>query len=203
MLIIFFSKIRNFIKLKKINIVQACQIRSLGVFACAIGNSREIETMHSTSIDSTSSIGSYTYIGCNTNITKSRIGRYCSVANNVSIGQGEHRLDRVTTSAKFYTNPWETLTANDCVIESDVWIGVDAVVLRGVKIGIGAVVAANAVVTKDVPDFAIVGGVPARLIRYRFSEEKQKIILASRWWEKERGEAADLIRQLEKKLELP
>jgi virginiamycin A acetyltransferase len=203
MLIILLLKMRNFIKLKKINIMQACEIRSLSVSGCAIGNSREIETMHSSSIDSTSSIGSYTYIGCYTNITKSRIGRYCSVANNVSIGQGEHRLDRVTTSAKFYATPWETLTANDCVIESDVWIGVDAVVLRGVKIGVGAVVAANAVVTKDVPDFAIVGGVPARFIRYRFSEEKQKIILASRWWEKEREEAAAVIRQLEKKLGLP
>ena len=203
MSIIFISKIQNFINLKKINIKQACQIRSLSVSSLAIGNSREIKIMHSTSIDSASSIGSYTYIGSYTNITKSRIGRYCSVANNVSIGQGEHRLDRVTTSAKFCATPWETLTANDCVIESDVWIGVDAVVLRGVKIGLGAVVAANAVVTKDVPDFAIVGGVPARLIRYRFSEEKQKIILATRWWEKEHGEAAPVISQLEKKLGRP
>lgn len=199
----FFSKILNFTKLKKINIMQGCKVRSLSVSARAIGNSQEIETMHSTSIDSTSSIGSYTYIGCYTNITKSRIGRYCSVANNVSIGQGEHRLDGVTTSTKFYTTPWETLTASDCVIESDVWIGVDAVVLRGVKIGLGAVVAANAVVTRDVPDFAIVGGVPARLIRYRFSEKKQKIVLASRWWEKEREEAAAVMCELEKKLGLP
>lgn len=203
MLLNWLSQLRNTICLLVINLTRACRIRSLGVSACAVRQGREIEVMHSTSIDSTSCIGSHTYIGCYSHITKSHIGRYCSVANNVSIGQGEHRLDRVTTSAKFYATPWETLTANDCVIESDVWIGVDAVVLRGVKIGVGAVIAANAVVTRDVPDFAVVGGVPARLIRYRFSKETQKLILESRWWEKEREEAAAVICQLEKELVLP
>lgn len=63
------------------------------------------------------------------------------------------------------------------------WIGFDAVVLPGIKIGDGAVIGANAVVTKDVPPYAIVGGVPAKLIRYRFSSETIAKMLDLRWWE--------------------
>lgn len=194
--------LRNSIWLLVANVFRDCRIRSLGVSPRAVKDAREIEVQHEASVDSTSIIGSYTYIGRYSNVTKSSIGRYCSVANNVSIGQGEHCLDRISTSSKFYDSPWETLTAGNCVIESDVWIGVDAVILRGVQIGVGAVIAANAVVTKDVPAFAIVGGVPARLIRYRFSEDQQKAILESRWWEKDREEAEVAIRHLEKKLEM-
>ncbi|MGC5703635.1 hypothetical protein J4P02_25905 [Pseudomonas sp. NFXW11] len=140
-------------------------------------------------------------MGSNTSITKSAIGRYCSIANNVSIGQGEHRLDQISTSASFYDSPWETLTSNECLIESDVWIGVDAVILRGVKVGFGAVVAANAVVTKDVPAFAIVAGVPARVIRFRFSKEQQQLILDSRWWINDHEKAKSIIKQLEATLD--
>lgn len=177
-----FSHLRNSPGILVANFKRACHIRSLEVSPQALRSGREIEVLPGTSIDATSEIGSYTYIGRHTHITKSRIGRFCSIANNVSIGQGEHRLDHVSTSAKFYDTPWETLTKAECEIESDVWIGVDAVILRGVRIG--------------------VGGVPARLIRHRFPEEKQKAILASRWWEKERAEAAPLIRQLEEELGL-
>ena len=184
-----------------INLKNKSKIKALTVSSCSVSKSHCVEILHSTYIDSVSRIGSYTYIGSNTNITKSQVGRYCSIANNVSIGQGEHRLDRVSTSTIFEKTPWETLTLYDCVIESDVWIGVDAIVLRGVRVGMGAVIAANSVVTKDVPDFAIVGGVPARLIRFRFPEEKQKIILESHWWELEKRQSSLVICELEKKLE--
>lgn len=196
-----FTRLKTYFRLTLANRLRACRIRSRDVAAAALGDGREIEIQAGSSVDAASEIGSYTYVGRNTHITKTQIGRYCSIANNVSIGQGEHRLDRVATSATFYEDAWGTLTAGECVIASDVWIGVDAIVLRGVRIGFGAVIAANAVVTKDVPAFAIVGGVPARLIRYRFSVERQALILASRWWENERAEATAVVGQLGKKLE--
>ncbi|EPZ37468.1 transferase hexapeptide repeat containing protein [Anoxybacillus ayderensis] len=68
-------------------------------------------------------------------------------------------------------------------IGNDVWIGANSIVLDGVKIGDGAIVAAGAVVTKDVPDYAIVGGVPARVIRYRFNEEIIKQLKVIKWWD--------------------
>lgn len=198
---IIFARLRNLLGLIEARLMRGCLIRSFNVSYRAMSEACQVETLQQVSIDASSKVGSYAYIGCRTNITKSNIGRYCSIANNVSIGQGEHRLDSISTSAFFYKNPWALLTEGDCVIESDVWIGVDAVILRGIKIGVGAVVAANAVVTKDVPAFAVVGGVPARLIRYRFSEEKQQRILASRWWEKDIQEASAMLSQLEYDLE--
>ena len=134
-------------------------------------------------------VGSYTYIGCYTYITKASIGRYVSIANNVSIGQGEHDLNQPATSSIFYQDPWSALTRGSVSIGSDVWIGVDAIVLRGVSVGIGAVVAANAVVTEDVAPYAVVAGSPARFIRYRFNASQRERLLASKWWELELPQA--------------
>lgn len=156
----------------------------------------EIEIGKGSRIDGASTVGSYTYIGEYCSITRAKIGRYVSIANNVSIGPGEHPLDCLSTSSLFYSDAYEELTRADCIIESDAWIGVDAVVLRGVRVGIGAVVAANAVVTRDVPDYAVVAGVPARVLRYRFAEKDRETLLASEWWFKDLLEAKSILAHL-------
>lgn len=107
---------------------------------------------------------------------KLRIGNYCSIASGVRfMVQGDHALDTISTYPFRVqigqADVGEALTKGDIVVEDDVWIGESALVLSGVRIGQGAVVAAGAVVTKDVPPYAIVGGVPAKVIKYRFTEE--------------------------------
>lgn len=194
------SRLRNVFGVIARNVQTESRVRSFSVASTALAG-REIEILKGSTVDASSRIGSYTYIGSNTNITKSTIGRYCSIANNVSVGQGEHRLDYISTSARFYESPWEVLTAGECELASDVWVGVDAVILRGVKIGFGAAVAANAVVTRDVPNFAVVAGIPAKIIKYRFPESMQNTILASLWWEKEHAAAAIALNQLQQGFE--
>ncbi len=152
--------------------------------------------MPGTFIDKKSEIGGYTYVGRNCNITRTPIGRYCSIANNVSIGQGEHYVDRISTSSLFYVNAYDELTRKTCEIGNDVWIGVDAIILRGVTVGDGAVIGANSVVTKDVPPFAIVVGSPARLVRYRFDENLRQVIQQSCWWRFDFAKASEMIRQI-------
>ena len=191
--------LRNLMGIMQARIAKGCRIYSFYVSPKALcGKNITIQT--GARVDSSSAIGGNTYIGCYSYVTRAKIGRYVSIANNVSIGQGEHQLTKISTSSIFYESPWDILTAGDCEIGSDAWIGVDAIILRNIKIGTGAVVAANAVVTKDVPDFAIVAGVPARVIKYRFSEPQRLQILASLWWEKEPDEATLILQQLEKEL---
>ena len=130
-------------------------------------DNNKFQIMHNSILSGSNQIGDYTYIGFNCIITQSTIGRYCSIANNVSIGIGEHKINRVSTSSLFYENPFETLTQGECIIGNDVWIGSNAVIRRGVKVGNGAIIGANSFVNKDVNDFEIVGGVPAKLIRMK------------------------------------
>jgi len=144
-----------------------------------------------------SRVDSYTFIGDNSSVSKSTIGRYNSIASNVSIGHGEHPLDTISSSGHFTDSLLHVLTAKDCVIEHDVWLGVGSIVRRGVTIGAGAVVGANSFVNKDVPPFAIVAGSPAKIIKYRFSEEKIREILSSEWWMLDIDEAREVIKKLE------
>lgn len=142
-------------------------------------------------IRGTTGLGRYTYIGDNTYIDYcDHIGNFCSISRDVSLGLRDHAMDHIGTSPLFYSNlrEWLDQTTFDdqacgpAHIGDDVLISAKAIVLAGVTVGTGAVVAAGAVVTSDVPPYAVVGGVPARILKYRFEEDTVQRLLASQWW---------------------
>jgi len=149
------------------------------------------------SVDKDCSVGAYTYINSYSLITRATIGRYCSIGNFVSIGPGEHDLAKLSTSGYFYDDKYQELTKKDCVIGNDVWIGNYAIVKRGVTVGDGAVIGAHAVVTKDVPPFAVMAGVPAKIIKMRFSIETAARLNESRWWMLCPSDARQIMRNIE------
>ena len=119
------------------------------------------------------------------------IGSFCSIAKNVLILLGgNHRLDWISTypfTPMFHTkNPsmkdYNT-TKGNVIIKNDVWIGMNSIILSGVTIGNGAVIAAGSVVTKDIPDYAVAAGNPARVIKYRFTQETIDLLLNTKRWE--------------------
>jgi virginiamycin A acetyltransferase len=139
--------------------------------------------MDRTRIDEHCDIGAWSYVGYQCFVSRATIGPYASIANNVSIGPGEHALSGISTSSTF-AGPelFAELTSKPVTLGADVWIGVDAIIRRGVTIGTGAVIGANSFVSSDVPPFAVVAGSPARLIKYRFAADDRERILASQWW---------------------
>ncbi|WP_020154089.1 CatB-related O-acetyltransferase [Caldibacillus debilis] len=138
-------------------------------------------------------VGDYSYIANNSHLINCSIGKFCSIGPFVKIGLGKHPVDRFSTSPIFYStkNPLRINLVSqntfkefeEVSIGNDVWIGANAIIMDGVKIGDGAIVAAGAVVTKNVPDYAIVGGVPAKIIKYRFEESIIQKLKTVKWWE--------------------
>ena len=180
-LILTFGKIAQILRLIAKAIHTNSRIESIYVHPFAVAGF-DLHIRRGTAVDSVSTIKSYTYIGKNVDITNAEVGRYCSIGDNVVIGPGNHDTSQISSSALFYQNINSFLRSKSTIIESDVWIGVNAVIMQGVTVGLGAVVGASAVVTKDVPPFAIVVGVPAKIIRYRFSPDLAKSVLTSKWW---------------------
>lgn len=142
-----------------------------------------------------STIGKYSYVSYDSKVINTDIGNFCSISSNVTIGEAEHPLDWASTSPVFQevNNSGSSVRfarhvlpqPKRTTIGHDVWIGHRAIVKAGVTIGTGAVVGAGAIVTKDVAPYAIVAGVPAKLIRYRFDNQIIKELLATEWWNAE------------------
>jgi acetyltransferase-like isoleucine patch superfamily enzyme len=139
-------------------------------------------------------VGDYSYIGPKCDLWNVKIGKFCSISSNVTIGLATHPIDFISTSPIFFNphngtgtkwvdkkyyddQPKETLIGND------VWIGMDVIIMSGVKIGDGAVIAAGSIVTKDVNKFGIYAGVPAKLIKKRFTDEIIEKLETLRWWD--------------------
>lgn len=152
--------------------------------------SKSTKVQHFCEIGSKSTVGEFSYINVGTTIGAAVIGNFCSIGKNCFIGGGNHALSYISTSQRLYGkgnlfNELIEFEEFDSIVEigSDVWIGPNSVVLQKANIGTGAVIASGSVVTKPVPPYAIVAGNPAKIIRYRFSEEKVKKLLESKWWD--------------------
>ncbi len=133
-------------------------------------------------ISNDSVVGRHCYINEYTRVTKATIGNFVSIGNNVAIGQGEHPISKLSTSTYFIKNPYDILTQNVCKVGNDVWLGSYSFIKRGVTIGDGAVIGTHAVVLKDVPDYAIAVGVPAKVIGYRFPKPVISELKKIKWW---------------------
>jgi phosphonate metabolism protein (transferase hexapeptide repeat family) len=139
-------------------------------------------------------LGDYSYVVNDSNITYTKVGKFCSIAAHTRINPGNHPLERASLHHFTYRSRQYDLGQDDksffdwrrshsVTIGHDVWIGHGAVVLPGVKIGTGAAIGAGAVVSKDVPTFTVVAGVPAKPIRERFPEAVQEALLRISWWD--------------------
>jgi acetyltransferase-like isoleucine patch superfamily enzyme len=143
-----------------------------------------------------SEINDFSYISINSRIVRTKIGKFCSIGPNCLFGWGLHPTNNfVSTHPAFYSLGKQTSITfaekshfeehKNILIGNDVWIGANVIIVDGVSIGDGVIIAAGAVVTSNVPDYAIYGGVPAKLIRYRFDEKTINELLNSKWWDKD------------------
>lgn len=139
-------------------------------------------------------LGSYSY-SQSFFASVAKVGRYCSIGSRVDVMGNAHPSNWISTSPAFYRRKRSRIYRSDrdffphfkdvaaqVEIGHDVWVGNEVLFSHGVKVGTGSIIAARSVVTRDVPPFAIVAGVPARVVRLRFEEHIVERLLKSRWW---------------------
>lgn len=146
-------------------------------------------------------IGRNTYIGHDCCLLNVEIGRYCSFGNNIKVVQATHPSHTFVSTAPVFFSPLKqsnrtfadksyfdeiiSVNGRSVIIGNDVWIGDNVTIKGGITIGDGAIIAMGSVVTKDVQPYSIVGGLPAKIIRFRFDEEQIEKLLQFRWWDKD------------------
>ena len=174
------------------------KVRSAAIKNSKIHKSSKVEP-GSQFIEST--MDRHSFCGYDCDINHCDIGAFCSIASEVCIGGGMHPLNWVGMSPVFYEgrdsvkkkfSVHKREPVKRTTIKNDVWIGRRVLIAQGVTVGNGAVIGMGSVVTKDVPDYAIVGGIPAKLIRSRFEDDICKRLQASKWWELSDGELEKL-----------
>ncbi|MBP1839122.1 DapH/DapD/GlmU-related protein [Formosa algae] len=147
-------------------------------------------------------VGNYTYLSKNCHINNTVIGKFCSIGPNLISGWGMHPTNGISTHPMFYSINKQngmTLSATNkfkemesIKIGNDVFIGANVIILNGVDIGDGAVIGAGSVVSKNIPPYAIAVGAPIKILKYRFSEDKIKSLLALKWWDYNESELQDV-----------
>lgn len=193
-----FSKIKSMISLLK----QASKTESKikGILHCKNIKLSEQNRIGRNNIINGLEIGRYTYICDNCYVINTCIGAFCSIGSNLRIIAGNHPTHTIVSTHPFFysKDKYKNRNADDIifdeynyanadkeffvVIGNDVWIGDNVSILDGVKVGDGAIIAAGALVTENVPPYAIVGGLPAKILKYRFLQNDIQKLLQSKWW---------------------
>lgn len=169
-----------------------------GASADALCSFEEGVVVHNNVLLSRVTVGAYSYIADDSVLWNCTIGRFCSIGPEARIGLGTHPVrNMISTYPGFYSGRGSApisfyvdasvIEHQDITIGNDVWIGARSILMDGISVGDGAVVAAGAVVTRNVSAYSIVGGVPARVIRPRFTAEQIQTLLKVAWWERDLG----------------
>lgn len=153
-----------------------------------------------------SDIGAYSSIGRNTSIINCRMGKFCSISWNVTVGATAHNFNHLSTHSFPYIEQFGFAKGNKRIVQEvklghDVWIGANAIIMPGLTVGNGAIIGAGAVVTKDIPPYAICAGVPAKIIKFRFESDMVEKIESLEWWHWSKEKIAANIQYFKKPLE--